>query len=271
MSKPVSNRVHLIAGGFPAGSCAGHNIDYARINLLKMLSKNESTTTTVASDFEGIEKWLPGCRLLVTYVAGPFPNAEQCNTIDEWLNAGGCWLALHGTSGGKAARIPDSYQRRMVKMPHHEVLGSFFLNHPPVRKFSVDTTDHPLTKGLPSSFDVSDELYILEMQDPDLQVLLTTQLDKDPSPEGFGFLYDEDTTNQKDPHTRVLGYLRNVGEGSVIYYGLGHCHTPETNVQPFVDASVEPSGKTPLHFSGPWETDAFNRLLQNAIEWSMTA
>lgn len=271
MNQRASNRAHLIAGGFPPGATAGHDMDYARLRLLQMLSDEGSILTTVSSDFTEIEKWLPGCRLLVTYVAGPFPDTAQCAFMNEWLAKGGCWLALHGTSGGKAARIPDSPRRKMVKMDHHETLGSFFLNHPPLRRFSVEVADHPLTEGVPGSFDVMDELYLLEIQDPNLQVLLTTVLEADPSPEGFGFVYDKDTSLQSDGKTRVLGYLRTVGEGSVIYYGLGHCHSATTNMQPLVDESVDANGKTPKSFRGPWETEAFQQLLQNAIKWSTAA
>ena len=76
-----------------------------------------------------------------------------------------------------------------------------------------------------------------------------------------------DTSLLQDGKTRALGYTRTVGEGGVTYIALGHCHSPETNGQPFVDRSVDPEGKTPLLFRGPWESDAFARLLKNAIEW----
>lgn len=271
MNQRIANRAHLITGGYPPGSAAGHDMDYARLRLLNMLSDTGSITTTVSGDFADIEKWLPDCRLLVTYVAGPYPDPGQCEFMNQWLGDGGCWLALHGTSGGKAAKIPHSLRRTMVKMDHHQTLGSFFLNHPPLRRFTVDVAGHPLTEGLPPAFDVSDELYLLELQDPDLHVLLTTALEEDPSPEGFGFAYDKDTSLQADGKTRVLGYLRSVGEGSVIYYALGHCHTPTTNVQPFVDASIDASGTTPMVFRGAWETEAFQQLLHNAITWSTDA
>ncbi len=271
MPRPTKKRAHLIAGGFPPGSFAGHDIDYARLRLLQMLGDNGNLETTVSNDFTDVEKWLPSCQLLVTYVAGPFPDAARCIVIDEWLENGGRWIALHGTSGGKAARISDSRFRRMEKLEHHNSLGCFFLNHPPVRKFSIDVAVHPLTEGVPSNFEVSDELYLLEMLDPDLEVLLTTPLEKDPSPEGFGFIYDEDTSIQEDGKTRVLGYVRTVGQGRVVYYALGHCHTPETNVQIYVDESVAAGGVTPLTFKGPWETNAFQKLLTNAIKWCEAA
>jgi type 1 glutamine amidotransferase len=162
----------------------------------------------------------------------------------------------------------------MVKTSHHATLGSFFLNHPPLRKFRVEVVDreHPLTQGLPSSFEVMDELYLLELQDPaECHVLLTTQLEEDPSPPGFGFTYEKDTAVLPDARTRVLGYTCARGEGGVAYLALGHCHSPTTNGQPFVDASVEPSGTTPLLFRGAWESAAFERLLRNAIAWGAEA
>jgi hypothetical protein len=246
-------------------------MDYARLRLLEMLSDEGPIATTVSNDFVDIEKWLEGCQLLVTYVAGPFPDSGQCSYIDEWLRNGGRWLALHGTSGGKAARIPGSPHRKMVKLDHHKTLGSFFLNHPPLRKFSVSVAGHSLTEGVPGSFEVMDELYLLEIQDPDLQVLLTTELEKDPSPEGFGFDYDEDTSLQADGKTRVIGYLRSVGKGGVIYYGLGHCHSETTNMQPLVDKSVDANGRSPKEFRGAWDNEVFQKLLQNAIKWSTAA
>ena len=99
------SRAHLIVGGYPAGSTAGHDMDFARRQILNMLEEQENTHTTVSSDFSNIEKWISGTDLLMTYVAGPYPDDAQCTALNEWLKDGGRWLALHGTSGGKAARI----------------------------------------------------------------------------------------------------------------------------------------------------------------------
>jgi hypothetical protein len=113
-----------------------------------------------------------------------------------------------------------------------------------------------------------DELYLIELQDPSTcQVLLTTELSKDPSPPGFGFVYDKDTALLPDGKTRVLGYSRELGRGSIAYIALGHCHSPLNNIQPFVDASVETLGETPKVFRGAWETEAFEKLLRNGIAW----
>ena len=270
-TKPI--RVHVMTGGFPPGSPAGHDMDYARLQLLQLLHEQPNVLTTVTNDFTDIARWLPGSQLLMTYVAGPHPNEEQNQVLRQWLEAGGRWLALHGTSGGKAAAVSEqSRARKMVKGSHHATLGGFFLNHPPVRKFQVQVVDrnHVLTKDLPPSFEVMDELYLIELQDPaTTQVLLTTELAKDPSPPGFGFVYEKDTALQPDGKTRVLGYTREVGKGGVAYIALGHCHSRLNNVQPFVDASVDPAGSTPLLFRGAWETRPFQQLLRNGITWGV--
>src|SRR5205814_633128 len=83
----------LIAGGLPPGSAAGHDHDYARLRLLGLLAEQD-VAASVANDFANVEKWLPTSRLLVTYVAGPYPDAAQCRAIQQWLEAGGHWLAL---------------------------------------------------------------------------------------------------------------------------------------------------------------------------------
>jgi len=271
MSNPQPVRVHVITGGFPVGSPAGHDMDYARLRLLQLLHERPNATASVSGDFTDIDKWLPGCQLLVTYVAGPFPNEAQNRFLRQWLEDGGRWLGLHGTSGGKAAPVGDDRRiRKMVKADHHTTLGGFFLNHPPLRKFRVDVVNqqHRLTRGLPASFEVMDELYLIELQEPAASdILLTTELAKDPSPPGFGFVYDEDTALQADGKTRVLGFSRALGRGGVAYIALGHCHSTTSNMQPFVDASVDAESTTPQVFRGSWDTQPFEQLLRNGIEW----
>ncbi len=263
----MAKRSHLIVGGFPIGSTAGHDMDFARIELLSRLYDG-GYTTTVGNDFTDVAKSLPGAEFLMTYVAGPYPDDEQSRVIDDWLAAGGKWFALHGTSGGRAKRVDGSNRRKMVRLAHHDLLGAFFLNHPPVRRFdvAVQAPEHPLLDGLPSSFDVADELYLIEPVG-ESKVLLTTDLPEDPSPPGFGFVYDEDTSVGADGKTRVLGLERTVGDGAVAYIALGHCHSRTTNSQPFVDESVTADGKTPMKFRGAWESAAFGRILDNAVQW----
>ena len=151
-------RVHVVIGGFPPGQHAGHDMDYARMRLLQALQSDANVHATISGDFTDCDKWLPDCQLLLTYVAGPFADDAQANTIREWLEGGGRWLALHGSTGGKAERIDRADgRRRMVKTSHHETLGGFFLTHPPIKEMNVEVVaNHALTDGLPKSFKVQD-------------------------------------------------------------------------------------------------------------------
>jgi hypothetical protein len=258
MSDNKPGRVHLITGGFPPGSPAGHDHDYARLRVLGLLAE-QNIAASVGNDFADIEKWLPVSRLLITYVAGPYPDAAQCSALREWLEAGGHWLGLHGTSGGRAVRVEGYRQRRTIKTEHHALLGSQFLTHPPICRFRVDVREHALTRGIGTSFEVDDEPYFIELQDPgSTRILLTAEYGPDAVSPSIGTIYASDTSLLPDGKTRVLGYTRDVGRGGVTYFALGHCHNPSTRPGNVSDS-------TPKVFRGAWASDAFIGLLRNAI------
>src|SRR5262245_13798948 len=217
MTETKSGRAHLITGGFPPGSYAGHDHDYARLRLLGLLAEQE-VPASVGNDFADVEKWLPVSQLLITYAAGPYPDAAQCRALERWLEAGGRWLALHGTSGGRAERVEGMRQRRTVKTEHHALLGSYFLTHPPICKIHVEVRggDSALTRGLGASFDVEDEPYFIELQDPaSTRILMTADYGASGVWPTVGALYGADPSLQPDGRTRVLGYTRDVGRGGV--------------------------------------------------------
>jgi uncharacterized protein len=264
MTDQQFRRAHLITGGFPLGSSARHDHDYARLRLLQLLAEQD-VPTSVGNDFADVAKYLPISRLLITYVAGPYPDTSQCQVIRPWLESGGHWLALHGTSGGRAERVEGINQRRTVKTDHHAILGSFFLTHPPICTFRVDVSArHPLTKGLDRAFEVEDEPYFIELQDPaSTQILLTADYGPQATSPSIGTLYPSDTSLQPDGKTRVLGYVRTFGKGAVTYFALGHTHNPAS--RPSRDGDTLPST-----FRGAWDGDAFVTLLRNAIGWRTT-
>ena len=190
--------------------------------------------------------------------------------LKRWLETGGHWLGLHGTSGGRAERVEGSRQRRTVKSEHHALLGSYFLTHPPIRKIRVEVgnMDHPLTRGLGPSFEVEDEPYFVELQDPgSVQILLTADYGADAVSPAIGTLYPTDTSLQSDGRTRVLGYFKQVGKGGVTYFALGHCHNPAIRATRTPDLS----DTMPPTFHGPWETEPFITLLRNTIDWGIAA
>jgi len=278
---------HLVVGGFPAGQSAGHDMDGVRLRLLQRLA-DTGTRTTVAGDFADLQRWLPVSTALITYTAGPYPDGPVLDALETWLAAGGRWLALHGTAGGRAAPLGDGTRARvMVRTGHHRTLGVCFLNHPPLRRFTVevmpgaagrDRHTAALLRDVPDRFEVADELYLLEVLGADTEVLLRTDLPDDVTPRGFGFAVPQDTSRMADGRSRALGTLRLVPPGhgvdpaepgGVAYLALGHRHDPATNVQPYVDASVAADGVTPLQFAGPWDSPAFDRLLRNGIDWAL--
>src|SRR5262245_12088293 len=189
--------------------------------------------------------------------------------MQQWLEAGGRWLGLHGVSGGWAERVEGSRQRRTVKIEHHALLGSYFLTHPLICKIRVDVAgDSALTRGLGASFVVEDESYFIELQDPkSTRVLLIADYGPSATSPTIGTLYPTDTSLQPDGKTRVLGYTRAVGAGGVTYVALGHCHNPAIRASRVGD----PTATTPLPLRGPRESDAFATLLRNAIAWGMGA
>jgi len=177
---------------------------------------------------------------------------------------------LHGASGGRAERVEGFPERRTVKTEHHALLGSYFLTHPPICKIRVEVSaaDHPLTRGLGASFEVEDAPYFVELQNPGAtQILLTADYGARAVSPAIGTLYASDTSLQPDGRTRVIGYTRAVGKGGVTYFALGHCHNPAIRAT----RSADPADTTPLTFRGAWESDAFTRLLRNAIAWGTGA
>ena len=153
-----------------------------------------------------------------------------------------------------------------MKTEHHALLGGRFLTHPPIQKFRVDVCDrdHPVTQGLAASFDVEDEPYFVELQDPGAtRILLTADYGPGAVSPSIGTLYPKDTSLQADGRTRVIGYARDVGRGAVTYCALGHCHNPTIRA----GRSPDPADTTPPTFHGAWDSDAFLSLLRNAIAW----
>ena len=272
MPRPNAPGVHLVIGGFPPGSTAGHDMHYARLRLRTFLSETEHVQPTISSNFADLETWLPTSQLLITYTSGPFPSGNELVSLNSWLEHGGRWLALHGTSGGKAESVDgDRRRRRMVKMPHHETLGAFFLNHPPIRAFTVKVHgEHPIVQDMPASFETNDELYFIEVLDPTANIILSTELPEDPDP-AFGFEVAQDTSLMEDGHNRALGIVCERGNGAVAYIALGHTHSPATNGQPYVDVSVTPDNATPTTFRGSWETEGFGNLVRNGINWGLSS
>src|SRR5262249_46422277 len=98
-------------------------------------------------------------------------------------------------------------------------------------------------------------------------ILLTADYGPSATSPTIGTLYPIDTSLQADGKTRVLGYTRQVGQGAVAYFALGHCHNPAIRAA----RTPHPPAPTPLPSPGPGESDAFLTLLRNTIAWGVGA
>jgi len=150
----------------------------------------------------------------------------------------------------------------------HLVTGGFPPGSMAGHDHDVKPTASPLTRGLGTSFEVEDEPYFIELQDPgSTQILLTADYGASGVSPTVGPLYGSDTSLLPDGRTRVIGYTRQVGEGGVAYFALGHCHNPAIrNGRP-----ADPTDTTPPTFRGSWESAAFITLLRNALAWGAGA
>ena len=162
---------HFVAAG------KYHDIDFARLEILKLLSEHPQIRTTVACDYSNIDR-LDECRFLVTYCCDLMPTKAEMKAIKVWLKGGGKWLALHGTNS--ILRFVDGGVSTPDERPDvMEVLGSQFKAHPPIDKFTVEIVNknHELTKDL-ADFEVVDELY-LSHTTAEIDILMQTTFEGD--------------------------------------------------------------------------------------------
>ena len=236
---------HFVAAG------KYHDIDFARLELLKLLAEHPEIRTTVASDYSDVAR-ISQCRFLVTYTCDLMPTPGEAAAIRTFLENGGRWLALHGTNS--ILRFTDAGVDSPEERPDvMEMLGSQFKAHPPIGapfRVTVNDHDHPLTRGI-DDFDVVDELYLMKTLAP-LEVLMQTSF----TGEATGFI----DAQWDDPAVPVL-YLRQLGEGSVLYNTLGHCrgHYDLTELMPFWDHPERCAWNYPVYFE----------LLRRGIRWAM--
>ena len=243
-----SDRVdaYLVAGG------KYHNIDYARLELLKLLAEQSRIKVQVGSDYSDIDA-ICDADFIITYTCDVMPTAEETQRLCDAMRAGKRWFALHGTNSILRFLDDGRVNSPRENEPFMELLGSQFLSHPPIMPYDVEVTDpeHPLVKGIPT-FTVDDELY-LSVHHGEQKTLLHTNWTG--TTENF---VDDDWTKDEP---RPCMYLHPYGEGEVLYLTLGHCRG-KYDMQPMIEEYPEPE-------FGAWKTDEYYELLRRGIVWAM--
>ena len=242
MSGPIP--IHFVAAG------RFHDIDFARLEILKLLAEEPRIRTSVACDFSNTER-LQDCAALITYTCDLMPSEEEAGALRSFLKRGGRWLALHGTNS--VLRFMDD---GLVSCPDErpemmEMLGTQFQAHPPIGPMKVEVVggDHPMTRGI-EDFEVVDELY-LSKRTADIDLLMKTRF----KGEATGF-EEADWDTDEVP----ILYTRDLGEGGVLYNTLGHCrgHYDVTELMPF----------WPHPERCAWEYPVYYELLRRGIRWA---
>jgi hypothetical protein len=240
---------YLVAGG------RYHDIDFARLELLKLLAEHDEIRVRVAADYEDTEA-IAASTFLVSYTCDVRPSAEAQGAIRAWVEGGGRWMALHGTNSALDLPRPNGVESPRCFPTWVDTLGSQFIAHPPIMPYTVETTDpaHWLVAGV-GEFETDDELYCSEYHHRnELHPLLHTTWSGD----ARGF-QEHDWTGA-DPQHLVM-YLRPLGQGTVLYNTLGHCrgHYDMTTL------GVE---HYPKIERGSWAVPQYYELLRRSIRWA---
>ena len=234
----------LIAGG------KYHDIDYARLELLKLFAEDQRMRVRVFEDYENLAA-IEAADMIVTYTCDIVPSLVAQEALRSWLQAGGRWYALHGTSS--ILRLLDNglWDAPRWAPLFVDLLGNQFLSHPPIEPYLVTVADpdHPLVEGI-EPFETTDELYHLECHG-DLHVLLETEC----TGPGTGFVEAEEA-----PGKHPVFYVKQHGAGAVLYLTLGHCRG-HYDLQPLADW-------WPTVDRCAWDLPVFHTLLRRGIDWA---
>jgi type 1 glutamine amidotransferase len=213
-----------------------HDFDFARIRLHEALYAAGNIRTDVWNDYNASDA-IEGGDALVSYTSQVPVSDNGCAALSRFLENGGRWLAIHASNS-----VRDN-----VYLPG--MLGSKFITHPPYTHFpvSISRPGDALVDGI-SPFEVDDEIYVIDQQDNDIEVLLETRW----GGEALG-------GRQIEEGVRPLMYRRHVGNGGVLYLALGHANRAFDKARP--DLPDQPDRR------GPWELPVYKELIRRGIEW----
>jgi len=240
-------------------------MDYARLELLKLLGEHEHIRVRVAEDYSN-RSAIAAADFLVTYTCDVIPNPAEQGALREFLSAGRRWLALHGTNSvlqflkGRGWDAPRSAPDFMA------MLGSQFLAHPPIKPYRVEVSDasHPLVAGI-EPFEVDDELYLCEYHGAHRALLHTHYRGEAPGfvarfwP-GAGTSDAEGAPSAASPDRQLVLYLHPHAGGEVLYCTLGHCRG-RYDMRPMM-------AEYPAVERGSWKLPVYHELLRRGIRWA---
>jgi uncharacterized protein len=249
---PARINAYLVAGG------RYHDIDFARLELLKLLGEHAEVRVTVAADYEDVEA-IAACSFLVSYTCDLRPSERAQRAIRAWVEGGGRWMALHGTNAALDLPRPNGVEAPRCFPVWAETLGSQFIAHPPIQMYPIELADptHPIVAGF-EPFETDDELYLCDYHDREnLHVLLHTHWLGDAR--GFN---EHDWSTGNNEH--LVLYVRDLGAGSILYNTLGHCRG-------HYDMAAAGMAYYPKIERCSWNVPQFHEILRRSISWAKAA
>lgn len=238
-------KAHLIAAG------KFHDIDFARLEMLKLLAEHPEIRTSVSSDYADSDR-IAAADILITYTCDLVPTPDQTVMLRGFLEKGGRWLALHGTNSILRFGVDGIVDTPDEAPEFMELMGTRFAGHPPIEPFKVFVTrgDHEMTEGL-RDFRIEDELYLTH-RTADIDVLLHT---------AFTGRCDEFRDAEWNEDEVPVLYERGVGQGAILYLTLGHCRG-HYDLRPIADFWPHPQ-------RCGWNYPVFYELLRRGIRWGL--
>ena len=136
-----------------------HDIDFARLEILKLLAEDERIRTRVFEDYSNLHA-IENADFLITYTCDVLPTLEQQKVLRKYVESGNRWFALHGTNSILNFEPDGKVDSPRVAPIMMDTLGSQFIAHPPIEPYKVEVSqpDHPLVEGF-EEFETTDELY----------------------------------------------------------------------------------------------------------------
>lgn len=246
-------RVHLVVGA------PTHDTNYVRLELLKALHADDRAWVTVGDDFSDVDK-IAEADAMVVYTCNISPSDIQMDALEAFVGRGGRLFAMHASNAlirftdgppiiAQGIEIPGQVDTTDTNPRFTSLLGSRFLAHLLLQPMQVEAVSkHALVAGI-EPFEVTDEPYIVELTGP-AEVLLSSRF----AGSNPGYVLSD----WLEPRDHPQMYLRQQGEGEVLYLNLGHSSGKHDFLPLMEEGPVT---------RGPWEAPGFRQVLGRAISW----
>lgn len=240
---------YLVCGGLY------HDMDYARLELLKLLAEHPHIRVRVAQDYRDTVA-IAASDFLITYTCDVIPAPAERSALHEFLSAGRRWLALHGTNSVLKFLKGRGWDAPRTEPEFMAMLGSQFVAHPPISPYRVEVSDptHPLVAGI-EPFEADDELYLCEYHGAHHALLHTHYRGAAP-----GFVAKEWPQDGETSDRQLVLYLHPHAGGEVLYCTLGHCRG-KYDMRPMM-------AEYPAVERGSWKLPVYHELLRRGICWA---